>query len=627
MRLFRAGLALAVLLVLVGPASAASAADPTLVAGATSPFGRSTFLLTLPERGPLPADAILTENGGPLGDVSVIPAAALPGSYGVVLVLDTSAGRAARTVRAEYRAARALIASRPAGIPMAIITYDGVATVAVPFTTDQHPLVDALRAPPIPAPGARVVDAADAAVGLFAAEKLGAGAIVLVAGERDRGSRARAPAVARRAREAGIWIFGIGLRGPRSATGVIDALTPDGVGQNLGTVSRGELVPLLRAVGEQTAGASVLSYTSAGAPGSRVTVEYRAGSRSVRTDAVLPEASRSRREAGDLPSRSQPASPSFAETAAGRVLISLAVIVLLVGASAPLLASARRRRELYGRVGGYGLHEPQAEPVEEDVVAPAPERSRLGGDRMRRLGQALEIAGIDLAAPHLVLRTVVGAAVFGGLVAATSGIPLAGIMAAAGVPLVVRYVVRRALARQRGLFADQLADALQAAASAMRGGHSFVGALASIADEAPEPTAGEFRRVVAAERVGVPLADALGEMTERMDNRDVRQVALVALLQRETGGSAAEAVDRVVENLRGRDDVRRLVTTLTSQGRMSRWVLTAIPVGLGLFLTVLNGEYMAPLFETGIGRVALLLAVLMCAAGSTIIGKIVDIEV
>jgi tight adherence protein B len=176
-------------------------------------------------------------------------------------------------------------------------------------------------------------------------------------------------------------------------------------------------------------------------------------------------------------------------------------------------------------------------------------------------------------------------------------------------------------------FSEQLPDNLQVMASAMRAGHSFIGALAVVVDDSPEPSASEFRRVVADEQFGVPLEDALRTVVERMDNRDLAQVALVAALQRETGGNTAEVLERVTETIRERFDLRRLVKTLTAQGRMSRWVVSALPVGLLLIITAINPQYMKPLFEHPIGRLLLVAAAVLVVGGSLVIKRIVNIKV
>jgi tight adherence protein B len=112
-----------------------------------------------------------------------------------------------------------------------------------------------------------------------------------------------------------------------------------------------------------------------------------------------------------------------------------------------------------------------------------------------------------------------------------------------------------------------------------------------------------------------------------MDNRDLEQIALVAELQRESGGNAAEVVDSVADTVRGRFELRRLISTLTVQGRMSRWIVTALPIALVVIISLINPNYMHPLWVRTIGKVMIVLAVLLVIGGSLVIKKIVDIKV
>ena len=164
-------------------------------------------------------------------------------------------------------------------------------------------------------------------------------------------------------------------------------------------------------------------------------------------------------------------------------------------------------------------------------------------------------------------------------------------------------------------------------ASGVRAGHSLVGGLSLVVNDADEPSRSEFQRVVADEQLGIPLEDALETVARRMDNRDIEQVALVSSLQRETGGNAAEVLDRVVENIRERQGLRRLVHTLTAQGRLSRWIVSALPVGLLLLISAINPTYMKPLFHHTSGKVILAIGAIMIVAGSLVIKKIVEIKI
>ncbi len=151
--------------------------------------------------------------------------------------------------------------------------------------------------------------------------------------------------------------------------------------------------------------------------------------------------------------------------------------------------------------------------------------------------------------------------------------------------------------------------------------------MAVVSESSPEPSKTEFARVVSDEQLGVPLDDALIACVDRMRNQDLDQVALVALIQRDAGGNSAEVIEQVAFNIRVRQELRRLARTLTAQGRMARWILTLLPVGMFVGLWLLNKEYLEPLWTTTFGIMGIVVAIVMVTMGSLIIGRIVDIKV
>jgi tight adherence protein B len=243
-----------------------------------------------------------------------------------------------------------------------------------------------------------------------------------------------------------------------------------------------------------------------------------------------------------------------------------------------------------------------------------------------RLGATLEIAEIDVSPQMLVGGTIVATILVFLLILAGTGSPWWALFALA-IPYLVREWVTRTLARRRKRFAEQLPDALQVIASALRSGHSFAGALAVVVDSSSEPMKSEMQRVVADEQHGVPVQTSLLVVAERMASRDLEQLAMVAELQRESGGNAAEVIDAVADTVRERFDLQRLVDTLTMQGRMTRWIVSALPIGIVLILQIENPHYLHPLLESTAGKVALVLVVAWAVAGSFVIKKIVEIEV
>jgi tight adherence protein B len=238
-----------------------------------------------------------------------------------------------------------------------------------------------------------------------------------------------------------------------------------------------------------------------------------------------------------------------------------------------------------------------------------------------------EIAKVQMPPEQIIVLTAIGSLLALLAIKLITGSLLVAVVVAAAIPLGVRSLLKRKLAKQRKLFAEQLPDNLQVLASALRAGHSFIGALSVVVNDAPEPARSEFQRVVADEQLGVPIDEALRVVVQRMDSRELEQVALVGAMQRETGGNTAEVLDRVTDTIRERFELRRTVQTLTAQGRMSRWVLTFLPVGLLLIITLVNPGYMQVMYDRTAGRVLLVIAAISIAFGSLVIKRIVNIKV
>jgi len=147
-----------------------------------------------------------------------------------------------------------------------------------------------------------------------------------------------------------------------------------------------------------------------------------------------------------------------------------------------------------------------------------------------------------------------------------------------------------------------------------------------VAEEAPEPSKREFSRVVTDEQLGIPLDEALEVTAKRMQNTDIDQVAVLALVQREAGGNTAEVLDQVTANIRARMDVRRLVKVLTAQGKFSSVVVALIPIGIFVFIMLFNPDQLDPLFDTTFGQISGISAIFMVIIGFYVIRRIVRIE-
>ncbi len=187
-------------------------------------------------------------------------------------------------------------------------------------------------------------------------------------------------------------------------------------------------------------------------------------------------------------------------------------------------------------------------------------------------------------------------------------------------------VVARRTASWRRRFEAQLPDVLDLAASSMEAGHSLLTALQLVAEDAAEPVGTELQRVLAETQVGRPLLDALDAMATRLDCPDFTWTVEGVRIQLEVGGRLAEMLRTLASFMRAREEVRRELRALVAEGKLSAYVLAALPVLMLLFMKAAAPGYVATLWQTGVGRGLLVVgAVLMVGAGA-VMARIVRLE-
>jgi tight adherence protein B len=252
----------------------------------------------------------------------------------------------------------------------------------------------------------------------------------------------------------------------------------------------------------------------------------------------------------------------------------------------------------------------------------------LARDRgvLQILERKLEQADLPLRAPEALFFTlatavlvVIVAGVFGGLV----GMLLAVIVAALGPIGILNFLA----SHRRRKFASQLPDMLQLLAGSLRAGYSLLQGVDAVAQEVSDPMGQELRRVLAEARLGRPLEQALDEAADRMQSADFSWAVMAVGIQREVGGNLAELLDTVADTMIHRERLRREVKALTAEGRISAIILGLLPIGLGVFMWVVNHDYIAQLFEETMGQVMLGGSVVLAVAGFYWMKKIVEIEI
>jgi tight adherence protein B len=161
-------------------------------------------------------------------------------------------------------------------------------------------------------------------------------------------------------------------------------------------------------------------------------------------------------------------------------------------------------------------------------------------------------------------------------------------------------------------------------ARALRAGHSVVGALEIVAQNAEEPAASEFGEVFKQQNIGLPLRDALMQLLDRVPSADLRVLVTAILVQKDTGGNLAEILDRTVAVIRDRLRIQGEIRVQTSQGRLTGWILSALPVVMLVLINLVNPGYSSILLHDPAGHVLIYISLGMLTDGALIIRHIVN---
>lgn len=177
------------------------------------------------------------------------------------------------------------------------------------------------------------------------------------------------------------------------------------------------------------------------------------------------------------------------------------------------------------------------------------------------------------------------------------------------------------------LFNSQLPDTLTLASNSLKAGYSFLQAMDVVAREMPPPISEEFARALKEANLGVPIEDALMQITKRVESKDLELVITAVVIQRQVGGNLASILDNITETIRERVRIKGEIKTLTAQGKISGMVIGGMPFCLGFYLAATNPKYIGVLFTHPLGPLILLMAFCSQLIGTFFIYKIVNIEV
>lgn len=582
-------------------------------------------------------------------DASVSTKAASATARTTVLLIDTSGSMGASGMATVRTAVKDFLRTAPRDVRVGVVSFGSTAGPEVAPTTDRAAVqraVDALRADGETA----LFDGVKEAVAMLGTA--GDRSIVLLSdGKNTVGQR------------------GTGL------TSAVNALTRAQVRMEVVRFTTGENDPAALAAFARAGGGSVAQATDtaavrraflaaaklldsqtefevvrpAGVTG-RVPLELSgsANGRPFRVSAVV--------DLGASPTSSAPPSPTVVPTTSGlapgpltrvetgetnwTLLISLlalflGTLLLVMALASPLFQSKRHVRvaelERYTLAGGGAVQE----HMEAAPSAVAQSAVRLGERVMAkrsstsRTMELIQRADLSFRAGEWWVLRVVTVVIVSAVLAVILPLPSGlGALVGALVGFVApAMVLRFKAARRARKFESMLPDVLMLVATTLASGFSLTQALDAVARDSPEPAGKEFSRALAENRIGADISDALDHMAQRMDSESMIWTTMAIRIQRDVGGNLADTLRTTATTLREREALKRQVNTLSAEGKLSGYILIALPVFLFLYMSFVNPAYTSLLWTTLPGIVMLVGSCVGMVIGALWMRKVVQIDV
>ncbi|HXO30779.1 MAG TPA: type II secretion system F family protein [Candidatus Acidoferrales bacterium] len=314
------------------------------------------------------------------------------------------------------------------------------------------------------------------------------------------------------------------------------------------------------------------------------------------------------------------------------VFVTVALVVFVAGS---LVDQRNARARLIKDRLATVQKTPEREPDEELALLRDEQLSKIPAfdtllrrsERVSAIQDALLQAGMKFRAGNFLLLCV-----FSGVVAGLATVLYTRNPAIAWAALIIGgflpySVVSYRRQKRFERFEELFPEAIDTLARAVRAGHAFTTAIEMIFNEIAEPLATEFRKLFEEQKFGMPVRDALMNLTERVPLVDVKFFVTAVMLQRETGGNLAEILDNLSYVIRERFKIQRQVRVHTAQGRLTMALLMAMPPTVVTILLVFSPDFVRPLFYDPIGHALLVLSIALQTVGYFVIRKIIKIQV
>ena len=192
------------------------------------------------------------------------------------------------------------------------------------------------------------------------------------------------------------------------------------------------------------------------------------------------------------------------------------------------------------------------------------------------------------------------------------------------VPILYIYIKKK---KRINRFEEQLPEAMDMLARSLKAGHAFTGGLQMVGQEFGDPVGTEFSKTLDEINFGVAYEDALKNLSARIDSDDLKLFVISVIIQRTSGGNLAEILENSGRLIRERFKLKGNIRTLTAEGRISAYILIALPFFLAYVMYLLNPNYISTLFTDPAGHFMIAAACVMMVIGAVVMKRMVDIKV
>jgi tight adherence protein B len=609
-------------------AAPAAASAPALVVKHvdTSAWPEVTVTAQTPDPSVTP-ELQVRENGQVAQDVRI---ANTDNKAAVAVLIDTSQSMHGTKITDAIAAATTFVTGAQSGDSLGVFAFDSKPYLSVAFPANSTSAATGLAALATgDHPGTAIYGGVQMAAQALAAQPISHRAIVLLTDGTSAHDSATLTQAVAAAKAAHATIYSVGIQGSASGTSALQTLASSTGGEFLQATDRTALIAAYAKISADLSSSVVFTYHSLVPKGTPIHLALSAPGLATATASATAPGTKAAQTGGAKPLLHMPTS------ALGRAAVAIGAAVLVLFGVLMLL-SAKPGVGVGKRIAAYT--EPKKRAIELPGVGPAKlsmlsqlfaATEKIAGsfNYWKRMAFRLEQADLPLRTAEVMYIQMGGAlllGVIGRFVFGVNGfleiLPLAvGFLLPS---LFVKFMARRRL----NLFESQLPETLITLAASLKAGHAFNSALASVVKEGAEPTSKELARVAQEIQLGMTSETALEAMSKRMDSTNFGFVVMAVNIQRTVGGSLAEILDMVADTVRQRQQFSRKVKALTAQGRMSAYVLLAMPFLMGLAIFALNPSYMSILFTSTAGKAMIGVSLVMMAIGGLIIRKIVSFK-